>query len=212
MFICVFLCSPSVGYVKYIYIDILYDHALVIQVSRDLATMCSHIVFYARSLFGALDCLHNKYHVVHGDIKPSNTKFYRDASSSSFVFKLLDFGMSRCVEPRQRSAVRCDTGTTSFSPPECAARFGAFIQVFFLHNYTNYICHTLQTHILTLVYNMSAQDIYSAGISILALMTGHEAIFNGETREPLLYEMTAMYGSAALSNLGMICVSLYSTF
>lgn len=97
-------------------------HALIIQVSRDLATMCSYLVFYSRSLFEALDCLHNKYHIVHGDIKPCNTKFYRDTSSSSLVFKLLDFGMSRCVE--QSSAVRCDTGTTAFSPPECAARFG----------------------------------------------------------------------------------------
>lgn len=59
---------------------------------------------------------------------------------------------------------------------------------------------------------MSAQDIYSAGLSILALMMGREEIFYGETRESLLYEMTALYGSEALSNLGMICVSLYSAF
>ena len=109
--------------------------------------MCSHIVFYARSLFEALDCLHNKYHVVHGDIKPSNTKFYRDTSSSSPVFKLLDFGMSRCVG--KRSAERCDTGTTSFSPPESAARFGGIHPGVFLHKYLINI--QTSTHILTLL-------------------------------------------------------------
>ena len=115
-------------------------HALIMQISRDLATMCSYLVFYSRSLFEALNCLHNKYHIVHGDIKPCNTKFYRDTSSSSLVFKLLDFGMSRCVE--QSSAVRCDTGTTAFiwwHSSRC-----------FLHTYYICTCHTLQTHVLTL--------------------------------------------------------------
>ena len=85
--------------------------------------MCSYMVFYSRSLFEALNCLHCKFQIVHGDIKPSNTLMYRETSSSALVFKLLDFGMSRCFENRS-PALRFDTGTKSFNSPESAVEIG----------------------------------------------------------------------------------------
>ena len=120
--------------------------SVIIQVSHNLPAMCSYLVEYARSLFEALDCLHKKYQIIHGDIKPSNTRFYRENNSSPFVFKLLDFGLSRCFGATHNPLLRCNTGTLSFNSPECAAEIGCIHPGLYLHTFTNSLTVTHTSH------------------------------------------------------------------
>ena len=80
---------------------------------------------YAKHLFEALECLFNQS-IVHGDIKPQNTVFWKSSDNKSLNFKLLDFGLARIVSrnmPVPRVAQQ--SGTIYFRAPEIAAQYGA---------------------------------------------------------------------------------------
>lgn len=80
---------------------------------------------YAKHLFEALACLETQC-IVHGDVKPQNTVFWRSISDGSFHFKLLDYGMARIISRDLASArVSQQSGTGHFRPPEIAAEWGA---------------------------------------------------------------------------------------
>ena len=42
------------------------------------------------------------------------------------------------------------------------------------------------------------QDIFSAGLTLLCLMVGRNSIFQAKTRQSLIFEMSALLGTAPL--------------
>ncbi|KAG1681382.1 hypothetical protein FOA52_007430 [Chlamydomonas sp. UWO 241] len=83
------------------------DHALVLSTLLDVARGMAYL---------------NEHHIIHGDLKPDNVMLVcSSATSVGMTAKIIDFGLSRAMDPGRSHVSGSKVGTQFYIAPETAA-------------------------------------------------------------------------------------------